>query len=142
MHTEEEATGFVDTFLATDYSGEERHTRRIEMLTGYEETGELPPLPFLILGPRLSVRVAAGPAAVGRSRGLETSRARIDRPMPTTAGVGAPLRPFRPPVTPIRGIMPEGHTLHRLANDVWDAFGGRSSRPPARRAGSSRAPRC
>jgi ribose 5-phosphate isomerase B len=45
MHTEEEATGFVDTFLATDYSGEERHTRRIEMLNGYEETGELPPLP-------------------------------------------------------------------------------------------------
>ncbi|MGW7685117.1 ribose-5-phosphate isomerase [Kribbella sp. NPDC054772] len=45
MHTEEEAAGFVDTFLATDYSGEERHTRRIEMLTGYESTGELPPLP-------------------------------------------------------------------------------------------------
>ena len=45
MHTEEEAAGFVDTFLATDYSGEERHTRRIEMLTGYEATGELPPLP-------------------------------------------------------------------------------------------------
>ncbi|MFF0346050.1 ribose-5-phosphate isomerase [Kribbella sp. NPDC004875] len=45
MHTEEEAAGFVDTFLATDYSGEERHTRRIEMLTDYESTGELPPLP-------------------------------------------------------------------------------------------------
>ena len=45
MHTEEEATSFVDLFLATDYSGEERHTRRIEMLAGYEETGELPPLP-------------------------------------------------------------------------------------------------
>ncbi|GAA1580219.1 MULTISPECIES: ribose-5-phosphate isomerase [Kribbella] len=45
MHSEEEATGFVDTFLATDYSGEERHTRRIEMLDGYESTGELPPLP-------------------------------------------------------------------------------------------------
>jgi ribose 5-phosphate isomerase B len=45
MHSEEEATGFVDTFLATDYSGEERHTRRIEMLSAYEETGELPPLP-------------------------------------------------------------------------------------------------
>ncbi|WP_344232527.1 ribose-5-phosphate isomerase [Kribbella hippodromi] len=45
MHTEEEAAGFVDTFLATDYSGEERHTRRIEMLTAYESTGELPPLP-------------------------------------------------------------------------------------------------
>ncbi|MGW7685118.1 Fpg/Nei family DNA glycosylase [Kribbella sp. NPDC054772] len=24
--------------------------------------------------------------------------------------------------------MPEGHTLHRLANDVWDAFGGRPVR--------------
>ena len=24
--------------------------------------------------------------------------------------------------------MPEGHTLHRLANDVWDAFGGRAVR--------------
>ncbi len=45
MHSEEDATSFVDTFLATDYSGEERHTRRIEMLNGYEETGELPPLP-------------------------------------------------------------------------------------------------
>jgi ribose 5-phosphate isomerase B len=45
MHSEDDATAFVDTFLATDYSGEERHTRRIEMLNGYEETGELPPLP-------------------------------------------------------------------------------------------------
>ena len=45
MHTEEDATSFVDVFLATDYSGEERHTRRIKMLDGYEATGELPPLP-------------------------------------------------------------------------------------------------
>jgi ribose 5-phosphate isomerase B len=45
MHTAEEATGFVETFLATDYSGEERHTRRIDMLADYESTGELPPLP-------------------------------------------------------------------------------------------------
>ena len=45
MHSEDEATGFVDTFLATDYSGEDRHTRRIEMLSAYESTGELPPLP-------------------------------------------------------------------------------------------------
>jgi ribose 5-phosphate isomerase B len=45
MHTVEEATGFVDLFLATDYSGEDRHTRRIDMLTNYESTGELPPLP-------------------------------------------------------------------------------------------------
>jgi ribose 5-phosphate isomerase B len=45
MHSAEEATGFVDVFLATDYSGEDRHTRRIDMLTNYESTGELPPLP-------------------------------------------------------------------------------------------------
>ena len=44
MHSEDEATGFVDTFLSTEYSGEERHTRRIDMLTAYEETGVLPPL--------------------------------------------------------------------------------------------------
>ncbi|TDW75064.1 ribose-5-phosphate isomerase [Kribbella pratensis] len=45
MHSEEEATGFIDTFLATDYSGAARHTRRIDMLSDYEATGELPPLP-------------------------------------------------------------------------------------------------
>ncbi|HET6292796.1 MAG TPA: ribose-5-phosphate isomerase [Kribbella sp.] len=45
MHSEDDATGFVDLFLATDYSGEERHTRRIKMLEAYESTGELPPLP-------------------------------------------------------------------------------------------------
>jgi len=44
MHSEEEATGFVETFLATDYSGEERHSRRIDMLSAYESTGELPPV--------------------------------------------------------------------------------------------------
>jgi ribose 5-phosphate isomerase B len=44
MHTAEEATGFVETFLATDYSGEDRHTRRIDMLTNYESSGELPPV--------------------------------------------------------------------------------------------------
>ncbi|MFF1817624.1 ribose-5-phosphate isomerase [Kribbella sp. NPDC058245] len=44
MHSTDEATGFVETFLATDYSGEERHTRRIDMVTAYESTGELPPV--------------------------------------------------------------------------------------------------
>jgi ribose 5-phosphate isomerase B len=45
MHTADEATKFVEIFLATPYSGEERHTRRIEMLSVYETTGQLPPIP-------------------------------------------------------------------------------------------------
>ena len=45
MHDEATALGIVETFLTTDYSKEDRHTRRIAMLTEYERTGELPPLP-------------------------------------------------------------------------------------------------
>lgn len=45
MHSEQDATDFVEEFLATPYSGVDRHTRRIEMISAYETTGELPPLP-------------------------------------------------------------------------------------------------
>ncbi|MEU1542302.1 MULTISPECIES: ribose-5-phosphate isomerase [Streptomycetaceae] len=45
MHTTDDATKFVEVFLGTPYSGEPRHTRRIDMLTAYETTGELPPIP-------------------------------------------------------------------------------------------------
>jgi len=45
MHTPQEAVRFVGIFLDTAYSGEDRHTRRIDMLAEYERSGGLPPLP-------------------------------------------------------------------------------------------------
>jgi ribose 5-phosphate isomerase B len=45
MHSVEDATSFLEVFLNTPFSGEERHIRRIDMLTEYETTGELPPVP-------------------------------------------------------------------------------------------------
>lgn len=44
MHSAEEATGFLDAFLSTDFTGEERHERRIAMLSDYELTRRLPAL--------------------------------------------------------------------------------------------------
>ena len=41
MHTTDEATAIVETFLTTAWSQADRHQRRIDMLTAYEETGEL-----------------------------------------------------------------------------------------------------
>ena len=40
-HTEDDAIRFVDVFLATPFSHDERHERRIAMLTEYEETGAI-----------------------------------------------------------------------------------------------------
>ncbi len=45
MHAEEQAAEMVDTFLATEFGGEERHARRIAMLADYERTRVPPPLP-------------------------------------------------------------------------------------------------
>ena len=45
MHTVEEMTRFVEVFLTTDFTGAERHVRRIGMLTSYEHDHQLPPLP-------------------------------------------------------------------------------------------------
>ena len=50
MHSVEEMTRFVKVFLDTPFPGDERHVRRIGMLTDYEQTGELPPLPDSALG--------------------------------------------------------------------------------------------
>jgi ribose 5-phosphate isomerase B len=45
MHTSEEAEDIVAAFLATDFSGDERHARRIAILDEYESTRVPPPLP-------------------------------------------------------------------------------------------------
>ncbi|WP_122260873.1 ribose-5-phosphate isomerase [Ornithinimicrobium cerasi] len=45
MHSVEEARSIVDTFLRTPFSGDERHQRRIDMMSAYEQHGTLPPLP-------------------------------------------------------------------------------------------------
>lgn len=45
MHSLEESLAIVDAFLATAWSGEERHQRRIDILAEYEKTGVAPALP-------------------------------------------------------------------------------------------------
>jgi len=45
MHSADEAVAFVAAFLRTPFSHGERHVRRVDMLTAYETTGVLPPVP-------------------------------------------------------------------------------------------------
>jgi ribose 5-phosphate isomerase B len=45
MHSLEEAASFADAFVDEPFSGSERHQRRIDMLTAWESTHELPELP-------------------------------------------------------------------------------------------------
>ena len=41
QHTVDEAIAFIDRFIATPFSGEERHARRIAQLAEYETTGRI-----------------------------------------------------------------------------------------------------
>ena len=45
MHPIEVAITFAGTFIDTEFSGEPRHARRIDMISDYERTGELPAAP-------------------------------------------------------------------------------------------------
>ena len=44
MHDEQVALELLEVFVSTEYSGEPRHSRRIEMLSAYEQFGVLPPV--------------------------------------------------------------------------------------------------
>ena len=45
MHPVEDAIAFTKVFLETPFSGEARHQRRIDLISAYEKSGDLPPLP-------------------------------------------------------------------------------------------------
>jgi ribose 5-phosphate isomerase B len=45
MHPVADAIAFTQVFLETPFSGEARHVRRLEMISDYQRSGELPPLP-------------------------------------------------------------------------------------------------
>lgn len=45
QHTHEEMLSFIDTFLRTDFTHDERHVRRIGQMASFETTGVLPALP-------------------------------------------------------------------------------------------------
>jgi ribose 5-phosphate isomerase B len=44
MHAPAEAAQIVETFLATPFSGGERHTRRLKLISDFESTGDPPPI--------------------------------------------------------------------------------------------------
>jgi ribose 5-phosphate isomerase B len=45
MHSLDEAATLAETFVATPFSHDPRHQRRIDMVAEYERTGEAPPRP-------------------------------------------------------------------------------------------------
>ena len=50
QHTFDEITTFIDAFIATPFSGDERHVRRIAQVGAYELDGSLEPDPRAVIG--------------------------------------------------------------------------------------------
>ncbi len=51
QHTFDEAATFIDRFIATPFSGEERHVRRIAQIAAFELDGSLQPDPRAVPEP-------------------------------------------------------------------------------------------
>ncbi|MEY3515144.1 MAG: ribose-5-phosphate isomerase, partial [Actinomycetota bacterium] len=45
MHTENDSLAIIDAFINTDFSGDQRHLRRINQISDYENGHQMPPLP-------------------------------------------------------------------------------------------------
>jgi ribose 5-phosphate isomerase B len=45
MHSESESLAIVDAFINTKFSNDERHMRRINQISEYENGGKMPPMP-------------------------------------------------------------------------------------------------
>jgi len=45
MHSESESLAIVDAFINSNFSNDERHMRRINQISEYENGGKMPPLP-------------------------------------------------------------------------------------------------
>lgn len=45
MHSESESLEIIDAFVSTEFFGDERHQRRIDQISDYENGGKMPPLP-------------------------------------------------------------------------------------------------
>ena len=53
QHTLEEALSFIDTFIATPFTNEERHVRRIGQIAAFEADGSLEPDPRAAVAPNV-----------------------------------------------------------------------------------------